>query len=339
MRLSLISDTGAAAVLLLAACAGPEATVERRLGLMGTEFEIQVEAADRAAALAASETAVAALEAAEARLSTWRADSALAAANAAPVGVSYRLPEALAEDLSVLAAGVAGTHGAFDPAIGALVAAWGLRSGGRVPSAAERAAALAACGFGQLELDGRHWLRRHSGVQLEEGGFGKGVGLARALAALARTPARRARLNLGGQVAVYGRGPFQVEIADPRARDRSVLALTLERGSVATSGNSEHGFTADGVRYGHLLDPRTGAPAPDFGSATVWAEDPATADMLATGYFVLGPEAGLAAAAGRDDVAALFLEVSGGRLRCRAGRNWRGRLHSLDPRLDITWYP
>ena len=137
----------------LAPSAAP--TVERRVMLMGTSLEIAVEAADRAAGLAASERAVAALEAAEARLSTWRDDTELARLNRAPVGEPAALSPALARDLAAARRCWQETEGAFDPGVGALVRAWGLRTGGAA-SGAERS------GGRRTASPGSGWSRRGS---------------------------------------------------------------------------------------------------------------------------------------------------------------------------------
>jgi FAD:protein FMN transferase len=316
-------------------------TVERRLGAMGTELDVKVEAENRAAALAASEAAVRALEAAEARLSTWREDSELERLNRAPVDTPVQLSPRLAAELRGVQRWWRETGGAFDPGIGLLVAAWGLRTGGRVPSAEERERARAAGGLAGLELaaDGRA-VRRRPGLRMEEGGWGKGAGLDAAIEALrAEGHASAAVLNLGGQVAVYrqetGQGArWTVSLADPRDRQRAVVALTLSSGSVATSGNSEHGFERDGVRYGHLLDPASGAPARDFGSLTVWAPEALAADCLSKLY-VLGPDAALAWARDHKDVELLVLEPLPSGLRARATAGWKGRLEALVPELEI----
>jgi FAD:protein FMN transferase len=70
--------------------------------------------------------------------------------------------------------------------------------------------------------------------------------------------------------------------------------LRLADASASTSGNSERGVVVNGRRIGHLLDPRTGEPARDFGSATVVAPTGFVADILSTAFFVLGPEEGMA---------------------------------------------
>ncbi|MFL6192994.1 MAG: FAD:protein FMN transferase [Thermoanaerobaculia bacterium] len=327
--------------LVLAGCAsappGPAspAIIERRVMLMGTSLEIEVEAADRAAALAASEDAVKALESAERRLSTWRTDTELARLNQTPAGERLDLSPALAADLAAARGCWRETDGAFDPGLGALVRAWGLRTGGRRPGEAERREAMETGGMAGLRLEGDSAVRVKPGLLLEEGGFGKGAGLADALSALAASGVTRAALDLGGQVAVLG-GGWTVPVADPRERDHAVLELSIDGGSVSTSGNGERGIVVDGRRLGHILDPRTGEPAPDFGSLTVWTADPLWADCLSTGLYVLGPERALAWAAGHPGVEVLVLKMEGEELRALASPGLRGRLKTLDPRVKMV---
>lgn len=307
---------------------------------MGTALEIRVEASDREHALRASERAVASLEAAEARLSTWRDDTEMARLNAAPAGQPVPLSPALARDLDAARRCWQDTYEAFDPSVGPLVQAWGLRQGGRRPDPAELAEARAAVGLDGLVLQGASATRERAGLLLEEGGFGKGAGLADALAALAADPSvRRAVLDLGGQVAVLGRGGREtIPIADPRRRDRPVVALTIDGGSVSTSGNSERGITVDGERLGHLLDPRTGEPAPDFGSLTVWTADPLRADCLSTGLYVRGPREALAWAVLQPDVQVIVLKPEGDRLKAMATRGLKDRLEILTDDVDVEFW-
>jgi thiamine biosynthesis lipoprotein len=316
------------------------AVVERRLVLMGTEAEVRVGGADRAAALAASEIAVGALERAEARLSTWTETSELARLNRAPVGEPVALSPRLAAELAAADTCRRATSGAFDPGVGPLVDAWGLRQGGRLPRPAELAAARRASGGDGLSLQGDGTaVRGRPGLRIEEGGFGKGAALDAAVALLAADPAvASARLDLGGQVALYTRPgsrarATELAVAHPRDRSRPVVALTLPGGSLATSGNSERGITVAGERRSHVLDPRTGEPAPDFGSLTVWASGALQADCLSTGLYVLGPEAALAWAADHPGVEVLVLRTldGGDALEAWASAGLEGRLRTLDP--------
>jgi thiamine biosynthesis lipoprotein len=304
--------------------------------LMGTSLDIAVEAPDRAAGLAASERAVEALEAAEARLSTWRNDTELARLNRAPVGERQTLSPALASDLTAALQCARETEGAFNPAVGPLVRAWGLREGGRLPSPEQKSEAVADSRFEDLDLKAGTAARRRSGLTLEEGGFGKGAGLGNALAALSSLGVPRASLDLGGQVAVLGKG-WLVPVADPRRRDRPAVALSIDGGSVSTSGNGERGIEVAGRKLGHILDPRTGEPAPDFGSLTVWTADPLRADCLSTGLYVLGPERALAWAATHPGVEVLVLQPKGDRLRVLASPGLKGRIKALDPEVEIAF--
>jgi thiamine biosynthesis lipoprotein len=302
------------------------AAVERRLAIMGTALEIRVEAADRDQALAASERAVAALEAAEDRLSTWRDDTELSRLNSSPAGQSVPLSPALAADLEKARRCREETDGAFDPAVGRLVQAWGLRSGGRRPDPEELRNAVES-------------IRDRKDLVLEEGGFGKGAGLADALDALGSVT--RAWLDLGGQTAVFGRGGrerWEIPIADPRFRERPAVALTIDGGSVSTSGNGERGIVVDGERLGHILDPRSGRPAPDFGSLTVWTADPLRADCLSTGLYVMGPESALGWAADHPGVEVLVLRPRGERVEALASAGLEGKLEVLADEVDLEFW-
>lgn len=348
----------AAAALATPAGAGSAAArVERRVALMGTHLELTVDAADREAALAASELAIAALDTAETRLSTWRDDSELARLNAAPPAAPVVLSPVLAGELAAALACAELTDGAFDPTLGAIAAAWGLREGGRQPDASELATARAASGTALLELADGCAVRRHPGVVVDEGGFGKGAGIAAALAVLAADGrAERAVIDFGGQVAVWsalaGARPDEVvAIADPGDRQLAAARMSVDGGSVATSGNSERGIVAGGVRRGHLLDPRSGEPAPDRGSLTVWVAEwaplpggaalgPAVhalyADCLSTGLYVLGPKAALEWAAQRPGIEVLALTADGrGGVTGSASAGLAGRVEAVGARVRV----
>ncbi len=324
---------------LASAARAEPARVERRLSAMGTWLELTLEAPERALALAASERAVRAIEACETRLSTWQEDSELARLNRARVGEAVTLSSELAADLARARCFWRATEGAFDPGLAALVVAWGLRSGGRSPAPEELTSALAAGGWAGFELEDRRAVRRHPLAGIEEGGFGKGVGLDAALAVLAAAGITQARLDLGGQLALLG-SPWTTTLADPRDRARAVLELCFDRGSLSTSANSERGILVDGVRRGHLLDPRSGQPVEDFGSLSVWAADATAADCLSTGLYVLGPERAFrwrAAQRATEPVELLVLLPQGERLLALASEGWRGRLRPLVPELELSF--
>jgi thiamine biosynthesis lipoprotein len=270
-------------------------TVARHLAVMGTAFALTVSAPTRARALDASEAAVRAVEAADRLLSTWREDTPLARLNAAAPGVPHVVPSTLFALLRRVFEWSEKTGGAFEPAVAPLVRAWGLRTGGRIPSAAELLRARTAADarlftFGESPL---RVSRSDAAAAIDEGAWGKGWALDRALEAARTAGATSVVLDLGGQVLSSGEGTA-VSVAHPRDRARTVATLRMRDASASTSGNSERGLVVDGRRVGHLLDPRTGEPAPDFGSVTVVAPAGLTADVLSTAFFVLGPRDGMA---------------------------------------------
>jgi thiamine biosynthesis lipoprotein len=328
--------------LLLGAALGPAAggqeapaaeRIERHLVAMGTGLGIEVEAADRAQALEASERAVRAIEAAEARLSTWRPDSELQRLNRTPPREVLTLSAELAAELRAALDLSRATGGAFDPTCGAWVDAYDLRGIGRWPDSVRRASAAASSGLRLFELEGNRASRRHGSLRLEEGGWGKGAGLDAALAALAEGPTQAARLDFGGQLAFAGSEPRRVVLADPRARDRAAVELHFPAAtvSVATSAVGERLLNPDGRPLGHLLDPRSGLPAPDFGSLSVGAATALAADALSTGLYVLGPDAALAHAAAHPGVEVVVLEVRGDTLHLRHTSGVRA-----EPLVELT---
>lgn len=314
-QIDRLVSTGALTCLGLGALLGSgrvnAVVVERRTVAMGTELVARVVAADQAGGDAAIRRAFAEAGRLDDLLSTWRADATLAGANAVPVGRAVALPGELAGLLEEAWMWAARTHGAFDPAIGALVDAWDLRGAGRLPDTTTLARAVRATGTDCFTLAGDTLVRHDSLAWIDSGGFGKGAALRAAAAALGDAGIDHAMLNFGGQVLALGHAPgreaWEISVAHPARRGSSVATVRLANRSAATTGQSERFIVAGGDTLGHVLDPRSGRPVAPWGSVTVVHRDPLVADILSTALFVLGPDAGLAWLEGRDDVAALFL--------------------------------
>jgi thiamine biosynthesis lipoprotein len=163
-----------------------------------------------------------------------------------------------------------------------------------------------------------------TGAQLDLGGVLEGWLAARASAALTVRGFADHLVDAGGDLAIGGRRgerPWRVAIADPRG-DGARLTIDAPPGEVATSGDYHRFVEIGGVRYGHIIDPRTGWPARGVASVTVIARR--DTDPLATALFVLGVEPGLALAAALPGVEALFI-TTGGELRATRGLRVRGR--------------
>jgi thiamine biosynthesis lipoprotein len=292
------------AALCAAGCVTGAATLElvtRDVYLMGTRARLAVYAVSSQAGASTLADALEILERTERQLTTWNRDSEISRLNGTPVGNPWRAPSDLCSLFQELYDWRSATDGAFDPGVGALAAAWNIHGTGTIPSRSELEHARRDTGLVRIDFNReRCTLTRRAEVRIDVGGFGKGEALDRVAHRFPSTPWM---IDLGGQVSVGGPHPsgtgWTVDIAHPSDRERPVMQVTLRSGSLATSGSSERDQELNGARIGHILDPRTGAPAAYQGSVVVWHERGLVADVLSTALYVMGPETGFHWAAAR----------------------------------------
>jgi thiamine biosynthesis lipoprotein len=292
------------------------ALVHRDVYLMGTRARLATYAADRDEGVTLLEKALRILEGTERELTTWSDQSDISQLNRTAIGLPWRAPDHLCRLFEELYEWHQATDGAFDPGIGALTAAWNVHEDGRVPSRPELETARERSGLRRFEFArATCTLTRRTDATIDVGAFGKGEALDRVVQALAGTPWM---IDLGGQVSIGGppptHGTWTIDLAHPLERNRTVLSVAMRNGSLSTSGGSERDLEADGVRVGHILDPRTGKPAPFLGSVVVWHERGLVADILSTALYVMGPEVGLQWARDRA-LAVCFLVPQGQTVR------------------------
>jgi FAD:protein FMN transferase len=194
------------------------------------------------------------------------------------------------------------SYGAFDHTIAPLMDLWGF--GGneqRVPRDVEIQSILPDINYQRLSLEiERKMVFLPVNMKIDAGGMAKGFIIDKGIETLLAQGIESAYINAGGNIRVIGNNkdsgrPWQIGIRKPREPGQIYqnYILAIKEGSVATSGDYERFFIADGVRYSHLLDPRTGYPAREMQSATIYAEDALQADILSTAVFVSGWEEGI----------------------------------------------
>ncbi len=188
------------------------------------------------------------------------------------------------------------TGGRFDPTVCPLTTLWGFRSDHpRVPAQAEIDALLPLVDGAGLALTSGA-LTLEPGQALDLGGIAKGYAAERVMEIFRAHGVTSGMVSLGGNVQVLGTRPdgtpWRVGLRDPAGAETATLGvLPVEDRAVVTSGGYERYFEADGTRYVHILDPRTGWPAQsDLLSATVVAEDGTLADAFSTALYVMGGE-------------------------------------------------
>jgi len=267
--------------------------------VMGTTAEVRVGGLDRPGP--ALDAAFDALALVDQRMSLW-AESELGALNDAGAGAVS--PETFAVVRHALEVARA-SGGAFDPTIEPLVrAAGGFGGTPRVLSESETRSLLARVGHDRVRLDEATRRVHLDGTRLVLDALAKGDAADRALAAVRASGAASGLADLGGStLAVFGE-PLTVDLRDPSGADRPWGAFRLAEAALGTSGGDQ--------RPGHILDPRTGAPATAVLQASVVAETAREADALSTAIFVLGAEAGLELLV-RRGAAGLVLLVEDGR--------------------------
>lgn len=177
------------------------------------------------------------------------------------------------------------SDGLFDITSGILRHAWKFDGSDRVPEPEAIEQLLPLIGFDKLEWRSPHLLLP-LGMELDFGGIGKEYAVDRAYELLAAKRRDPFLINFGGDLRANrapSHGSWQVGIERPDADKEATMILELEHGALATSGDSRRYLLKDGMRFGHILDPRTGWPvagAPR--SVTVAASSCTEAGLLAT---------------------------------------------------------
>ncbi len=324
-------------LVLVAGCLQPLPTsdvmVKRAQMHMGTLVTITAVARTEAAARAAIAAGFGEIHRLEELLSTWIAESELSRVNAKaghePVRVSAETLFLLQRSLEI--AGM--TDGAFNIAIGPATEAWGFVKEERIPSDTELAALKPLTDLSKLTLDAgtRSVSLGRPGMRVDVGGIGKGFAADRAVAVMQRAGATGGVVALSGDIKTFGRmpdgKPFLIGIQHPRQEGALLARVELRDEAISTAGDYERFFDRDGVRYHHILDPRTLKPARDCQSVTVIAKEGLVADGLDTGIFVMGPTRGMELVERLPEVEAIVVD--------RDGQIWvssglKGRIEMLE---------
>ncbi len=292
--------------LVLALAAAPDAGVandRRTRELMHTEVTLALpESVPLEVREAAFTEGFGEFERIEAELNEWKPDSALARINAG-AGKPVEAPALVCEVVALSLEGARRTHGLFDPTWATLRGVWkfGSSEDGVVPAKKEVAALCPKVKWQQVTLtprpDGSCTVKLGlPGMQLGLGGLVKGWGVDRVVKAFRQRGLKDFYVQAGGDLYVGGMNdgrPWRVGIRDPRGEKTASFArIELSDAAFSTSGDYEHFFIKDGVRYHHLIDPRSCWPARASVSTTVLAKSATDAEFLTKAAFILGPKEG-----------------------------------------------
>ncbi len=285
-------------------------------GIMGTRITVELWADDRAKADQAIDAVLDEMRHIDESMSTYKPTSEVSLVNAGaaagPMPITKELFDLLttAKEYSVL------TEGAFDITYASVGYLYDFRKHVR-PDESQIDAALPAIDYHHLLLDPKKQTVQFSqkGVRIDLGGIAKGYSVDCGIDVLKARGFTRAYVSAGGDSRIIGDRfgkPWLVGIRDPTKGPGEVITrIPLVDAAISTSGDYERYFEEDGVRYHHIIDPRTGHSASKVRSATIIGPSAIRTDGLSKTAFVLGPDKAMEIYNRIDDIDAIIVKLDG----------------------------
>ncbi len=286
--------------LFLGAQSNKMVTVHKAMELMGSRFDITVVASSEDVGLINIDEAAAEIERIEALISSWNPDSETSFINQnagiKPVKVSQELFSLIERAVQVSQL----TDGAFDITYASLDNIWKFDGTMKeMPSADVVKSSISKVGYRHIVLDAKQqtvYLAK-KGMKISFGAIGKGYAADKAKELLVSKQVVGGIINAAGDLTTWGTKAngekWLIGIANPLSAERIFSWLPVVESSVATSGNYEKHFFHEGVKYSHIIDPRSGYPTSGVNSVTVFAKTAEMCDALATAIYILGKDEGL----------------------------------------------
>jgi FAD:protein FMN transferase len=275
----------------------PLVRVEDNAEAMGSWFAVVLYGPDREALQRAADAAFEEARRLDRLLSNYIPSSEWSTVNRDAAARPVTVPAELFDLLDACLEYHRRSEGAFDITVGPLMKVWKFYRGeGALPKPAEVTDALTRVGARHVRLDRAARTVRfdRAGVELDPGGIGKGYAVDRMVDVLKRHGVRAALVSGGGS-SVYGLGAppeetrgWRMEISAPGKPDTMAAEVFLKDTSLSTSGSYEKFFWADGKRYSHLMDPRTGYPARDASAVSVVTPSATDGEAWTKAVFVNG---------------------------------------------------
>lgn len=235
------------------------------------------------------------------------------------------------------------TGGLYDPSIGPLVSLWNIgNEGAHVPAKSELAKAMSLVGYQDVVMnpDKRTIQLTRPGMALDLGGIGKGYAADRIAAYLASQQVDSAIINLGGSsIIALGSKPggrsWNIGLQDPdQTRGTSLGNVQIQNKTIDSSGVYERFFIENGVKYHHILDPRTGYPSRSGLKSVTLVSDSATdADALSTAVFIMGLAEGMKFIERQQGVDAFFITDDN---RIYATSGLKDHIHFTNPEYTVS---
>ncbi len=292
--------------LIISGCHRGLKEFEQKRVLLGTTVSIKVLAEDEETAGEAMKAAFSEIEKVNLLMNRYDEKSGLAKLN----NLGHTRNTELIKVIGECKRWGALTDGSFDVTITPVLKLWDFRNQ-KIPGEKELKSALEFVDYRRMSVTDSS-VRIPEGVEIDLGGAAKGYAVDLAVERLKTLGIQHALVEAGGDIRAMGgkkEEPWRIGVRHPR-KDVIVRLIDVWDGSVTTSGDYERCFIKDGVRYHHILDPRTGYPAKGCVSVTILAERAMDADILSTAVMVLGPDAGANLIESLENAGALIINES-----------------------------
>ncbi len=276
-------------------------TVQKVMKLMGSRFEITVVAPNEEIGYINIEEAAAEIQRIEKVISSWDENSETSEINRnagiKPIKISRELFKLIERCKQVSEI----TDGAFDISYASMDQIWKFDGSMMYPpSETDIKNSVAKVGFRKIIMnsDESTVLLKDKGMKIGFGAIGKGYAADKAKELLQSKQVRAGIINAAGDLTTWGTKisgeKWLIGIANPLSKDKIFSWLPILESSVATSGNYEKFVTFGGVKYTHIIDPRSGYPATGVNSVSIFTKTAELSDALATAVYIMGVDTGLA---------------------------------------------
>lgn len=303
--------------IILFSLNGFSKTFEKRtLMLMSSPYEITVVAETKEQAVNAINTSIKVIERIEDLISEWRPYTQTSKINNVAgidsVSVDAELFNLIRRSIKMSEL----TEGAFDISFASIYKLYTYDKGEHpLPDSSLVSESVKLINYKNIKLNPSNHkvFLSKKGMKIGFGGNGQGYAANQAKKAIQSMPGVLGGLiNVSGDILAWGESNhpdgWNIQIANPQDKSKPIAWLKLNNQSLVTSGDYEKYFTSNGVRYSHIINPKTGYPVTEVKSATVISPDAEISDILATSMCIMGIEKGLALIEKLKDVECVLID-------------------------------
>lgn len=287
-------------VLMVTSLSFGQIVHKKKLSMLGSPFEITVIAKDTIEGNYFADLAVAEVKRIENQISDWIPTTQISEINKNAGKKAIKVDDEVFELVQRAIKISKLTNGAFDISYASMDKIWKFDGTMKeMPSPEAIKKSVEKIGYQNIILDDKEKtiFLKLEGMKLGLGGIGQGYIADKVKSLLQSKGCSSGIVNVSGDINTWGKQldgkPWTIGIINPMNKNKVFATFPIEDSAVETSGSYEKFVMFNGIRYSHIIDPRTGYPATGIVSVSVFAKQTEVADALATGIFVLGIEVGL----------------------------------------------